>query len=590
MSYADEKVKAGRVPITFVELDLDTCSLVYGVGACTAAGGAGAECYNTRASCQVPGAYARTSKTIRFAEPVDGMAGYMPAGESFIPSVLSVNYVPTRIKAGFGLGYRASVTVSIQDHPHHDRGLDPYVDTRTYDPASQGTLWGRLRARTPYYQGRTMRVRSGYLTGAGVNWSNFESREYVIEELRGPDKSGRVQVIGKDVLKLADDDRSKAPQASGGELISDLGAVADKLFIVNGTYASSGWVRVGSELIKYTGKTGAGTATDPWVLTGADRNDNTFGSASGEHSAGDNVQQCLVYQDVNARDVIDDLLVNYAGVSSGYIPAADWDAEESKWLDAATLTACISEPTGVDELVAEIQEQCMIRVWWDEVNQDVKLKVMAPPTGEAVDVLTDDFNFVQDSLDVRDIAKDRISQVWIYYDKADHTDDDQANYRRLYIQVDPAAETADQYNEPRIHVIESRWLDASNLAMVSQTASRLLSNRRDNPIQVKFSMDAKDSEYRTGDIVDLQTHMIQNADGSEKLTRVIIEQVREAVGGHRFDYLAMSGIGDERYANIGPNTLSDYTLESDSNILKYAFICDSITEQMSNGDEGYKIV
>ena len=52
MTFAAETVKAGRQPVTVVELDLDTCSLAYGVSPCTAALASGLECYNTQATCQ----------------------------------------------------------------------------------------------------------------------------------------------------------------------------------------------------------------------------------------------------------------------------------------------------------------------------------------------------------------------------------------------------------------------------------------------------------------------------------------------------------------------------------------------------------
>lgn len=616
MTYAAEQVKAGRLPVTVVELDLDTCSLTYGSAPCTASGGSGAECYNTQKTCQDLPNYTKTTKTYRFVEPVEGL----PAGIEMIPSVTGVRLAPTRILSSFGLGQRASVTVSMQDHTHHDRGIDPYVGNRSYDPAAVGTFWGRLRARTPYYQGRTLRIRSGYLehiaipyvidpatgayitdpaTGAriisgtvssGFDWSNFQSREYFIEEIRGPDKNGRVDIIAKDVLKLADAARAQAPAASGGELLNDLDAVSTSAAIVNGTYAASGWIRIGDELIQYTTRSGSGTFSDPWVLSGMTRNDVTFGSLPDTHDEGDSVQQCLVYQAQSVRDVIDDLLVNYAGIDSAYIVAADWDAEEATWLSAATVTTIISEPTGVDQLIAELQEQCQLRIWWDEVNQEIRFKVLAAPTGVSIDALDRDSHILADSVRVKDMSKDRLSQVWIYYDPADYTSTELSNYKRLFIQSDALAEGDDQYAETRVHTIKSRWFDESNLAIVSQTASRYLANRRDNPREISFSLDAKDSGYQVGDVVSVAVDEIQAVDGSRADTRVLITQAEEKVGGHRYDFVALTGIGGGRYGNIGPNTLNNYTAESDANQIAYAFICDSATLKMSNGDDPYQVI
>lgn len=172
MTFATEKIKAGRQPITVVELDLDTCSLTYGVGACTAAGAAADSCYNTRRTCQDTANFAQSTKTYRFCEPREGL----PAGIDMIPCLKgSPQLAPAKITEGFGLGHHASVTINLQDFTRHDRGVDPYWATRA-TPAG-GTYFGRLRARTPYYQGRTLRIRTGYMT-TPWDWANFEDREY----------------------------------------------------------------------------------------------------------------------------------------------------------------------------------------------------------------------------------------------------------------------------------------------------------------------------------------------------------------------------------------------------------------------------
>ena len=48
------------------------------------------------------------------------------------------------------------------DAPWSDVDIDPYAADRAA-PAS-GTFWGRFRARNPYYEGRPLRIRSGYIT------------------------------------------------------------------------------------------------------------------------------------------------------------------------------------------------------------------------------------------------------------------------------------------------------------------------------------------------------------------------------------------------------------------------------------------
>jgi len=484
----------------------------------------------------------------------------------------------------------------VQDHPHHDRGIDPYAATRPYTPAEQGSFWGKLRARNPYYQGRAMRIRAGY-RGASWDWANFEDRNYVIEEIRGPDSQGRVQVIGKDVLKLADDKRAVCPAGSDGELTLGMTAVATLMSVAGGTYndpsvtGEQEWVSIGEEIIEYAAISGSGAVGDPWVMTGLDRNDLAWGSTNEGHDIGDAVQQCKAWQAVNVRDIIDELLVSYAGISSSYIIAADWDAEESRWLSSYNLTTILYKPTGVSHLISELQEQCNLRIWWDEIDQEVKLKAIAPPVGNVPTVLNDSSNLLADTLKVKDVTKDRVSQVWVYYDPKDYTETDTKNYQKLYIAIDADAETDDQYGDQRIHVIKSHWFDETHASIASQTASRLLANRRSAPRTITFSMDAKDSAgTKTGDIRDLEFSDIQGADGAFETARVLITETKESEYGHQFDYQGITGIGIARFGFIGPDSLLDYTAESAANQLNYGFICDSTTLKMSNGDESYKII
>ena len=546
----------------------------------------GAECYQTRATCQDPANYAVTTQTYRFSEPM----GNLPIGEPMFPVMQGKPASsPTRITEDFGLGHRASVSVRLQDFTHHDRGIDPYVATRTYDPSAQGTFFGRLRARNPYYQGRTMRILSGYITDP-FDWANFETREYIIEEIRGPSIDGSVEVIGKDVLKLADNDRAKCPIASDGKLFSDLTIVGTTMSVISGTYSSSGWVRIGDEIIQYTGKTGAGTVASPWLLTGLVRTDLTWGSDASDHSEGDSVQQCKAWQAINVRDIIDELLVSYAGVSSGYINSTQWDDEESLWLSGYNLTTILSEPEGVADLIAEIQEQCRVRIWWDDLNQTIPLKSIVPPAGNVMTIINDDGNIIMDSLKVKDVSKDRVSQVHFYYDVDNYTKDTTGNYKRLYIQADTDAEAATQFGDSRIHEIKSRWFPHTLLGAATQTASRILSSRRNVPREISFSLDAKDAaDHSTGDIREIDARLIQGADGASIPTRILILEKKESYPGHSTDYIGLTGVSAGPFGFIGPGGLANYTAASAADQLQYGFVSNA-SGLYSNGDTGHKII
>lgn len=240
MTYAVEKVKAGRRPFSVVELDLDACSLTYSNAPCTASlTGSNGKCFNTFATCQDTANFDLETKTYSFCSPEIGKSRAYDA----IPSVRKIDVTPMKLDPGLSLGKRGAAKITFQDHPHHDRGVDKYALERAdgtagvpaYTPHDQGSFWGKLTARNPHHVARIMRLKTGFIPwDQDLNPSNQASvsaaaaiadvltRTYAIEQIDGPDASGRVTVTGKDLLKLADDERAECPERNTGVLVGRL--------------------------------------------------------------------------------------------------------------------------------------------------------------------------------------------------------------------------------------------------------------------------------------------------------------------------------------------------------------------------------
>jgi hypothetical protein len=448
------ETQSGREPIQIIEIDQDFCDNTYGTAPCTAAVGVTGtdRCFNTRKTCQDSTNYADSPLTLRFVKPMTNL----PADEYLIPSLVSVNTSPTVINAGGGgrdskpLGVRATLTATFTDHPHNDRVVDKYRTQRSYIDSDRSTFWAKWLARNPYYQNRTIRVLDGYV---GQSLASMTSRTYLMESITGPDANGRVTIKAKDVLVLTDNDKTTAPLASTGELIEDEPA-ADTTLRVTGAvaaeYPAPGIVRINDELITYTGvSTISGTEIN---LTGCTRGTN--GTTADDHSAEDRVQWCLEYTDQNCVDVAYDLLTTYGNIDSAYIPLVDWNAERDVWLAQFNVSAIISEPVGVNDLLAEMTEQCVFYIWWDERLQEIKLRAIRPATETPIEI-TDEANIIEGSTAITEAAKERMSQVWVFFQQRDPTLglDEEKNYSRLRIRADLEKEGADQYGEQRIKKI-----------------------------------------------------------------------------------------------------------------------------------------
>jgi hypothetical protein len=586
----NEATRVGREPIAIVELLADYCEHVYGEAPCSASGDPGEECFNTRKTCQDLPNYSIGRFAYRFVQPRSeydvGQLAFDDTGlegSITIPCLRSVGIQPTELKPGFGLSTRGRVAITLQDFPHHDRGIDPYVASRDYDPSTRGTFWRKWIARNPYYSGRVLKVYTGYLTDP-FDLGEFESRTYLIESFSGPDSRGNVQIVARDVLGMIDSEKAVAPKPSRGVLSADITAIdASATLLPSGIgdldYPSSGTVRIGSECIAFT------RSGDVLTLTSR----GTDGTEKASHSEGDSVQVCRRYTDQRIDDVVREMLVDDAGMPSEYIDAVEWAYQVDTFLPGHLVTALITEPTGIRKLIDEICRVFLLDVWGDEVDDKVRLKALAPPE-DLPDLLTDEANLIAGSLTQKDVSDKRRSQVWVFYGQRDPTRglEDDSNYSTVYIAIDADAESPAEYDESRIEKIYSRWY--STAADAQRAGVRMRARLRDTPKEIEGMLDAKDLAYRTGGCVRLLTDQIVDETGAPKEITVKITRQQWRQQGHTLAITAIDESFYGRYARMTPDTMDDYSDASDEDRSFYGFIAEDSEPFFPDGTEGYKVV
>jgi hypothetical protein len=556
----------GRQPITIVEIDQDRCALTYGTAPCTAAlGVTGAhKCYNTFRTCQDPDNIDLGTLTLRFSDSMESTG--LPKTMVVIPSLLSVDTVPTEINVGGGsqgvgpLGQRAKVTATFRDHPYHDRLVDKYWRDRDFDPAIRSTFWAKWLARNPYHQGRALRVREGYV---GQALEDMRVRHYVIDRIDGPDKDV-VKVIAKDPLKLLDSERAQVPLPSGGELDAaidenDMALTLAPSGIGNSEYPASGIARIGSELVSYT-RSGDSVTITARALRG---------TTAESHEEGDTFQHVYVVDSVRIDLALQELMTVYAPIPPAFIPVADWEAEATLWLSGFNVSTWITEPTGIGTVVGDLVEQALCVLWWDEVDQQIKFRAVRPyyPRVDALPIsVTDRANIVADSVGIENRPDERISQVMVYYAQINPTGakDDVSNYARRRVIIDQESEEPEQYGDKRIKTIFANWLDEANDASAVVVASRIIERYRDPPKVVKFSADAKDDAIRVGRVINFAHRGIVDFQGEVAPTLLQIMSSREVQAGHRIDFVAQPYLSRTRYGIIMANDAPVYGAATDS--------------------------
>lgn len=590
---------ANREPIQLVEIDVDYCSLTYGTAPCTAVLGTTGDlkCFNTYATCQAKAAFTKSTLTIKFVNNRSnlpkGLNAYPCLEERGITAFSStVNIAGGDDRLG-AFGRRATVEVKLKDFVADDIGIDKYQTQRVsgaaqasavgYNPIDRGTFFTKLKARWPYYAGRSLRVVDGYVDGGVL--SVEQTRHFIITNMVGPDKDGNVSFEGKDVLALADDKRAVAPKPSSGKLGSDITAAHGQTFTltpagIGASYPSAAWVTIGSEVLSYT-RSGD-------VITLYDR--GSYGTVAAPHSAGDSFQVALNIVGQRVDNVIYDLLVNYANIPAAYCPlVSEWQPEITKWLSGLSLDTVITKPTGVGQLIGELAI-LGISVWWDEVNQKIKLQANHPVGNEQVTPISDrnDIKFIEQE----DKDEDRLTQVHFYSKQSDPTKDykDKGYYDQINVLIDTDAEGDNAYNDTKIKEVFCRWLNNGADAVVRTLGIRLLKRFNTPPVNYTILLDAKDRAIGLVDVLEIDSRIVTDETGLSVKKLVQVFKRTEKRSGHEIEITAQAFVYDGKYGIIMANTAPDYGAATDAEKKNGAWFVDGTTLLFPDGEKPYSFI
>lgn len=540
MAYQDKAKSAGRIPCIFIEQDMDWCSRTYGEGLCEAAIGVTGtiKCFNTYATCQDKANWDKTTKTYRYCTA----NAALPVGVQAYPLIKDkgVQFTPQVLTPGKGLGVRGSVTVKMTDMPFSDAGVDPYLSSRSYNPMEQGTYWGKFRARNPFYLGRPLRVLTGYIDPDNFSWDDFQTREYVIDSFKGPSRDGEVEWIAKDVLALADDKKAVCPRHSTGQLVADISASDTSFTLVpvgigNAEYPASGRIVIGGEGMDFTRSGDVCTVTRDVYNTGAK-----------EHKASDTVQLVKRWVNADIQDIIYELFTDYTpGFKPAWITKDDWDAERDAFLPGSW-SADIVEPTGVNTLIGELNEQGTCFNWWDEIAQKVRFKALRKPD-ENIDTLSDEDHNLFRSVNLTDDMSARVSQVVVHFDRIDPTKklDEVSNYRQHYVGPDTESSGPNEYGINSIKTVFSRWFTNASLGRVQALSETMLKRFTDPPRTLTYKLDASKAQA-VGDVFWASTRGIQDVTGARGRANMMVIESREIEAGTTYELKAQENIWNPR--------------------------------------------
>lgn len=530
-------------PFEWVEIDQDFCTHAYGVAPCTAnLSAGGAECFNTRKSCQDPEHYDRGTLTLRFCKS----QAFLPDDGYYLPSLVSANISAGSINpVGAGgnssaLGTRGGISVEFADHPHTDKYVDPYLANRMsrdagYIATERGTFWTKWRARNQYYVGRQIRHCTGFIRNGVV--TDVVTRTYFITGFDGPDSSGGVVIQGKDLLSQLTNEKAKAPFASKGKLLLDINESATSWTLdpigIGAEYPASGLVRVGSELCTFT-RVGD-------VLTVVRARHTTKAATA---KAGTVVQLCLEYSAQAPMAILEDLLVNYAGIPTAYLDLAQWAQEQTDYMPRL-YSAIITEPTGILDLISEMAAQMYFYSVWDERSSKLKVRAIRPAIDDTVHELDDFANLLVDSIQLRDLPEQLITQAWVYYGiinpAASATDPKNYAVREILLTDEGSA---NKHGSDKIKQIFCRWIDEGGAAI--ELGERMIARYGAAPRQATFSLAAKNASIWLGDFVRLNHRLSVDMTGAPLPMNMQVMSAQQSRAGVLFNYVCQEFVYEKQ--------------------------------------------
>ena len=559
MTYLDAAKVMGKRACAIVQLNMSRCAHQFGVAPCTASGIGNSKCFRTRSSCKDPANYSETQLGVyNFA--TTRVTGFQQNDQSPVfPTITGIDTAPTILDPGKGLGSRASISITIQDHPWTDVYSDPYRADRTTDADRVGTFWGKFLARNRFHENRKITVYTGFLNDDNsYSASNFQTRTYFITNISGPSANGSVTITAKDPIKFADGDKSKFPYAYRLKLTADISSSATSIQVIDvaGLLTSSGpiltgsqpYIRIDNEIMKVTAVSpslGAGIVDQVYTLTVVRGNSASaipsYYQAStnigANHSLGASVQPCYEWNNVYAADVIYSLLV-FAGVDPSYIEsAATWQADfVASGLGDYRFTNLACKSESIKNLLDEIAAHNIL-IWWDERAQKIKCRALVYRSVLNKLPIGEQSHIIQQSQNVAEVAKDRVTQVWLSYNVINPTYDlsKQVSYEAIDIVVDLSLETAAKYGKSAISTMFSRWLENGS-SIAPQVSARRLQRYQDSYHVFTFTVDAKDAKYWTGDNVRVQSALLQDEFGVAKKVNYLITQADEVITSNGISY------------------------------------------------------
>lgn len=484
-------------------------------------------------------------------------------------------------------GVTGTVTVTMADFVWDDTWGDYYKALRGALPTR--TFWTTWAARNRLPPQMELVIHDGYV---GEALAAMRQRVYLVDGVDGP-SNGMVTIKGSDPLRKARGKTAMFPPADAATLYTEITAGSASVIVsasaetfvsaVHGLTSRFG-IRIGNEIIGYTGYTDLGAGL--YQLIGVSR--AVGGTVAAAAREGAKVTRCGHFEGIVLATVAKYLLTDYTPIPDDYIDAAGWASETETWLSIGAVSdVWIPEATAVETLLGELCQQGQFMIFWDEWASLVRMQAVAPPT-DTVLLLTDANAILADSAQLSVEPDARLTRVTVYYNPSSWIDVTKAGCLNFSMEVHGDEEQEKAGGEARQREIIARWVASEAQAgkIIGRTFMRALTA----PRHLSLSLDSKDRDIVTGEIVDVTSRAVVDVDGTPVQARWQVISSSPGKPGQTYEVTMQDyGLSGLRYCRMmAASATADFASATPTEIATGGYMC-AADGTLPDGSDGYRI-
>lgn len=514
-----------RRRLLVLEIRLPLCALTHSTSPCTATRADGAECYNSRRTCQDATNFDGSSTLSLWIT----WKGTRPVRDRTVfPLLVDYSPIAGEIQES-DAGGSDHISFRLADRRHSGAGFDPYFRTRPIhlleDGQPEPDPWLiQTLVKRHHMEGREVYVYEKDDDGSGIlDLSAITPKLYFLDTPVPAGADGREwDFVATDLMGRYGE--AMVPAPSEGELLNAMDGSTTTLTLKSGQGADYGtapfFVWVDKELMAVSAR-----STDTLTVTRAQG-----GTTAAAHSADARVQKSFSIEDSRIDDAWEAVWLA-AGVPSGYLDTAYAEDVVDRWQGGWKLTFHAKKPRKLRDWAKEFARQCSARIYWPPSVQKLRYDHNRPPNvGEEAATFRDGESIIRNTAKRKPRPADRFNEVVIYFGVTDWSisldqipEEAAAGLSRVVIRVDADAQSADEYGDERVLEVFA-WMVPENMsAAMSAMAYRTLNAHRDVPEDLILEADARVADLvELGDFVELETDQLVDFAGRTQADRALV--------------------------------------------------------------------